>query len=52
VGTPPGTAWGSPTPRAAKKLVNLYQLVRIGIHDADLPAFLAEHWGSSADQDG
>jgi hypothetical protein len=32
-----------PTPRAAKKLVNLYRLVRIGIPDADLPAFLAEH---------
>ncbi|MGH3928238.1 MAG: P-loop NTPase fold protein, partial [Pseudonocardiaceae bacterium] len=32
-----------PTPRAAKKLVNLYRLVRIGIPDANLPAFLAEH---------
>lgn len=32
-----------PTPRSAKKLVNLYRLVRIGIPDADLPAFLTEY---------
>jgi WD40 repeat protein len=29
-----------PTPRAAKKLVNLYRLIRIGIKDRDLPQFL------------
>ena len=29
-----------PTPRTAKKLANLYRLVRIGIPEADLPAFL------------
>jgi hypothetical protein len=29
-----------PTPRAAKKLVNLYRLVRIGIRDQDLAAFI------------
>ncbi len=28
------------TPRAAKKLVNLYRLVRIGIPEAELPAFI------------
>jgi WD40 repeat protein len=28
-----------PTPRAAKRLVNIYRLVRIGIPDAELPAF-------------
>jgi len=32
-----------PTPRAAKKLVNLYRLIRIGIRDGDLPTFLADH---------
>jgi hypothetical protein len=31
-----------PTPRAAKKLVNLYRLIRIGIHDTHLPTYLAE----------
>jgi WD40 repeat protein len=29
-----------PTPRTAKKLANLYRLVRIGIPDPDLPAFI------------
>lgn len=32
-----------PTPRSAKKLVNLYRLIRIGVSEADLPAFLDEH---------
>ncbi len=30
-----------PTPRAGKKVINLYRLVRIGIPDDDLPAFTA-----------
>jgi hypothetical protein len=30
-----------PTPRSAKKLANLYRLVRIGIHDQDIAAFIA-----------
>ncbi|WP_049574568.1 S1 family peptidase [Streptomyces sp. SBT349] len=29
-----------PTPRAAKKLVNLYRLVRIGVHESALPHFV------------
>lgn len=29
-----------PTPRAAKKLVNLYRLIRFGIPEAELPRFL------------
>src|SRR5262249_57767409 len=28
-----------PTPRAAKKLINLYRLIRLGIPDLELPAF-------------
>ncbi|WP_327692381.1 P-loop NTPase fold protein [Streptomyces sp. NBC_00461] len=32
-----------PTPRAAKKLVNLYRLVRFGIPEAELPRFLNSH---------
>jgi hypothetical protein len=31
-----------PTPRAAKKLVNLYRLVRIGTRDQDVAAFIAD----------
>ena len=34
-----------PTPRAAKKLVNLYRLVRIGIPDSRLPAFTGSEAG-------
>lgn len=34
-----------PTPRAAKKLANLYRLVRIGIADADLAAFTGTRSG-------
>jgi hypothetical protein len=34
-----------PTPRAAKKLVNLYRLVRIGIPDSSLAAFTASEAG-------
>jgi hypothetical protein len=34
-----------PTPRAAKKLVNLYRLVRIGIPDSGLAAFTASEAG-------
>ncbi len=30
-----------PTPRAGKKLINLYRLVRIGVPDGDLDAFTA-----------
>jgi hypothetical protein len=29
-----------PTPRSAKRLVNLYRLLRIGIPETDLPAFV------------
>ncbi|MFG2971206.1 P-loop NTPase fold protein [Streptomyces sp. NPDC048288] len=32
-----------PTPRAAKKLVNLYRLIRFGIPEAELPRFLDSH---------
>jgi len=32
-----------PTPRAAKKLVNLYRLVRIGTRDQELAAFIDDH---------
>ncbi|MGF7237112.1 MAG: P-loop NTPase fold protein, partial [Frankia sp.] len=31
-----------PTPRAGKKLVNLYRLVRIGIPDGQLPGFIGD----------
>jgi hypothetical protein len=31
-----------PTPRAGKKLVNLYRLVRIGIPDDQLPSFIGD----------
>ena len=34
-----------PTPRAAKRLVNLYRLVRIGIPDPDLAAFAGSEIG-------
>ena len=34
-----------PTPRAAKRLVNLYRLVRIGISDSDLAAFTGSEVG-------
>ena len=34
-----------PTPRAAKKLVNLYRLVRIGIADSGLAAFTGSEAG-------
>ena len=34
-----------PTPRAAKRLVNLYRLVRIGIPDSDLAAFTGSEAG-------
>ena len=34
-----------PTPRAAKKLVNLYRLVRIGIPDSDLATFTGSKAG-------
>ncbi len=34
-----------PTPRAAKRLVNLYRLVRIGIPDRDLAAFTGSEAG-------
>jgi hypothetical protein len=34
-----------PTPRAAKKLANLYRLVRIGITDEDLAGFLGSESG-------
>jgi hypothetical protein len=34
-----------PTPRAAKKLVNLYRLVRIGIPDSDLATFAGSKAG-------
>jgi WD40 repeat protein len=34
-----------PTPRAAKKLVNLYRLVRIGIPDSDLTMFTCSEKG-------
>ncbi|MHB9853654.1 P-loop NTPase fold protein [Streptomyces krungchingensis] len=33
----------TPTPRAAKKLTNLYRLIRIGIPDDDLPKFTGPH---------
>ena len=36
-----------PTPRAAKRLVNLYRLVRIGIPDAGLAAFTGSEAGGS-----
>lgn len=31
-----------PTPRSAKRLVNLYRLLRIGIPEAELPAFVGD----------
>jgi hypothetical protein len=34
-----------PTPRAAKRLVNIYRLVRIGIPDAELAAFVGDEKG-------
>jgi hypothetical protein len=34
-----------PTPRAAKKLVNLYRLVRIGIPDSSIPEFTGSETG-------
>jgi hypothetical protein len=36
-----------PTPRAAKKLVNLYRLVRIGITDSNLAAYTGSETGGS-----
>jgi hypothetical protein len=36
-----------PTPRAAKRLVNLYRLIRIGIPDSQLAAFARQETGSS-----
>ncbi len=33
------------TPRAAKRLVNIYRLVRIGIPDSELPAFVGDEKG-------
>ena len=36
-----------PTPRAAKKLANLYRLVRIGIKDEDLAGFLGSESGEA-----
>jgi hypothetical protein len=34
-----------PTPRAAKRLVNVYRLVRIGVRSADLAAFVGDELG-------
>jgi hypothetical protein len=34
-----------PTPRAAKRLVNVYRLVRIGVRSADLAAFVGDERG-------
>ena len=34
-----------PTPRAAKRMVNIYRLVRIGIPEGDLPAFTGDEKG-------
>jgi hypothetical protein len=34
-----------PTPRAAKRMVNIYRLVRIGVPDEDLPAFTGDEKG-------
>lgn len=34
-----------PTPRAAKRMVNIYRLVRIGIPDEELPAFTGDEKG-------
>jgi hypothetical protein len=36
-----------PTPRAAKRLVNIYRLVRIGIPDGELAGFVGDEKGGS-----
>lgn len=44
-GIPPHLGPLPPTPRSAKRLVNLYRLLRIGIPDAELPAFIGDQDG-------